>query len=384
MIQLEKKVSVNMTDTLVVILVSDQTAQNVQFLKWYFRSDLQNIDLLFVSTGEMEKKEKSLCIKNALEYIVKYINEVKTISVKENSLADVRNQLVKLTDSWKHKNYVVNITGGTKLMSLATYEYFSSFVNSKIYYQPLAKDLQQIFPEQKDFEVKELLTLEEYMKAYGISFEYANECLKNYDYNKTVYSSVIKDCRDCIKPMVAMQNNSYFKNIFKRKDFIDFSQIPDENFKTPEGELIDKNQVLETISKFSFDVTHITHSQLRYITGGWFEEYVYQKTKSELKLDEKNIALNVRIKKAGDKNELDVAYLDSNNKLHVIECKSFLEGKEGGKVLDEALYKLQAIMKTKFGLNAVPHLFTQSVIEKESALNRAKEFGIQIIDGKSL
>lgn len=373
-----------MADTLITLLISDQTIQNVQFLKWYFRNNLQTIDLLFVSTEKMEEKQKSYCIQNTLDYTAKYIEKSNIICVKENSLSDVKEQISKQIASWNHKNYVANITGGTKLMSLAAYEYFSKLENSKIFYQPIAKNLEQIFPEQKDFEVKELLTLQEYMKAYGISFKFDNECLMNYDFNKIVYENIIKDQRDCIKTIVAMQNNSYFKNIFKRKDTVSFSQIPEDKFITPEGKLIDKNQVLDTISKFPFDIENITRAQLRYITGGWFEEFVYQKIKTEQNLSDQNIALNVNIEKQGDKNELDVVYLDSNNKLHVIECKSFVDGKEGGEVLTQALYKAQAIMKSKFGLNAMQHLYTQSVVEKKSALDKAKDFGIQIVDGNSL
>ena len=77
------------------------------------------------------------------------------------------------------------------------------------------------------------------------------------------------------------------------------------------------------------------------------------RTKVEIKyqnVDEKNVALNVTIQKGNDKNELDVIYLDKDNKLHVIECKSFVDGNEGNKVLNDALYKLQAIIKSKFGL----------------------------------
>ena len=373
-----------MNKTLIVILVSEQTIQNVQFLKWFFNTKLQNADLLFISTTKMEEKNKSDCIKNALPNIAKYIDESKIVCVKENSLEDIKIIVSSLLNTWVHKNFVVNITGGTKLMSLVTYNIFSNLENTEIYYQPIAKNLQQVFPEQRSFEVTELITLEEYMKAYGISFKYDNNCLMDYDYNKNVFNKIIKDNHDFIKPLVLLQNNKYFRNSFKRKDDIDFLKIPNEKFTTPEGEIIDKNKVIETISKFPFDITRITKTQLRYITGGWFEEFVYQKIKTEQNLSEQNIALNVYIEKQGDKNELDVAYLDSNNKLHVIECKSFIEGKEGGKILDDALYKLQAIMKTKFGLNAVPHFFTQSEIEKDSSLIRAKEYGIQITDGKTL
>ena len=94
--------------------------------------------------------------------------------------------------------------------------------------------------------------------------------------------------------------------------------------------------------------------------------------------------MNVTIQKGNDKNELDVIYLDKDNKLHVIECKSFVDGNEGNRVLNDALYKLQAIIKSKFGLYVKQHLYTKSIIEKETPLNRAKEFGIDIKGGTQL
>ena len=111
------------------------------------------------------------------------------------------------------------------------------------------------------------------------------------------------------------------------------------------------------------------------------------RTKVEIKyqnVDEKNVALNVTIQKENDKNELDVIYLDKDNKLHVIECKSFVDGNEGNKVLNDALYKLQAIIKSKFGLFVKQHLYTKSIIDKETPLNRASEFGIDIKDGNAI
>ncbi len=372
-----------MQNKLIVILVSEQTVPNVQFLKWYFRNNLQTVDLLFVSTNKMEQKQKSEYILNALDYLSRYINESKVVCVDENSIEDLREKVSKLFSGWEHSSFEVNITGGTKLMSLAAYEFFKEMENCEIFYQPLNQNLQRLFPAYADFSVSQLLTLEEYMKAHGISLRYDNKCLMDYDFNSGVYEKVIKQNRDLIKPVIALQNNSYFRNIFKRKDSVNLNQVPDEKYVTPEGKHIDKDEVIDAIKAFGFDVEKLSRDELRYITGGWFEEFVYQKVKNENNLPDENIALNVRIEKGHDNNELDVVYIQ-DNRLHVIECKSFLEGSEGTKVLNDALYKLQAIMKSKFGLNASPHLYTQSVVEKEAALNRAKEFGIEIVDGKVL
>lgn len=372
-----------MEKKLIVILVSEQTVPNVQFLKWYFKNYLQTVDLLFVSTSKMEEKQKSGNILKALEYLSKYINESKVVCVNENSIDDLKEKVRKLLSEWEHSSFAVSITGGTKIMSLASYDFFKEQENCEIFYQPLNQNLQKLYPAYADFSVSQLLTLEEYMKAHGISFKYNNKCLMNYEFNSTVYEKVIKDNRDAIKPIIALQNNSYFKNIFKRKDSVNLLQVPDEKFVTPEGNPINKDEVIDAVKAFGLDIENLSRDELRYITGGWFEEFVYQKVKVENKLSDENIALNVHIEKGHDKNELDVVYIQ-NNRLHVIECKSFLEGSEGTWVLNDALYKLQAIMKSKFGLNALPYLYTQSIVEKETALNRAKEFGIEIVDGNSL
>jgi len=370
---------------LIVILVSEQTVPNVQFLKWFFKNNHETVDVLFISTEKMEAKKKSHDIIEAISLSETHISEWKKVCVDENSLEDFESKANALLSEWTHSSFVVNITGGTKIMSLAAYAYFQDRENCEMFYQPLNRNLQRIFSDSgyMEFEISELLTLKEYMLAHGIDFKYDNFCVKDYEYNKNVYMNIIKDNREFISPLVAMQNNSYFRNVFKRRDSLNLEQISDDKFVTPDGNLLDKLAVCETVSKFGFDVHNLSKEDLRYITGGWFEEFVYQKTKEELGLPDENIALNIHIEKDSDKNELDVIYI-KENRLHVIECKSFVEGKEGNKVLNDALYKLQAIMKSKFGLNAKSYLYTMSEVTANSALNRAKEFGIEVVDGKKL
>lgn len=372
-----------MSATLIVMLVSEQTIPNVQFLKWYLSNNSQAVDLLFVSTKEMEEKEKTKYTQHTLNNLAK-IKSVRTICVDENSLPDVREKLKKTIAELKYDNFVVNITGGTKIMSLAAYEYFYNRSDVQLFYQPIGQELQQLVPEYKKFSVKELLTLDEYIKAHGIEYRSNNKCIKSYEFNQSVYERVIKGNRDIINQLVSMQRTKYFKNYFKRKTYIDLEQISEDKLQTEKNEPISRNAVCKIVDSLEFDSAKFTHAMLRYITGGWLEEYVYQKLKTEKKLSDDNIALNVSIEKGKDKNELDVIYLDLDNKLHVIECKSFVEGDKGSKVFNDALYKLQAIIRSKFGLNAKPYLYTKSIVEKDSILYRAKEFGIEIIDGSIL
>ena len=372
-----------MAEKLVILLVSEQTVPNVQFLKWFFKNNRETVDILFISTEKMENKKKSHDIIEAILLSETHIAKWNKICVDENSLDDFENKVDSLLSEWNHSAFAVNITGGTKIMSLSAYTYFQDKENCEIFYQPLNQPLQRLFPEHAEFGISELLNLKEYMTAHGIVFSTTNKCVKEYDYNKNVYESVIRDNRKLISPLVEMQNNAYLKNIFKRKNSLNLKQVPDEKFTTQDGKLLDKNLVCDVVSKFGFDIENFSNAELRYITGGWFEEFVYQKIKNTFGLSDDKIALNVRIEKFNDKNELDVIYI-KDNCLHVIECKSFVDGKEGYKVLNDALYKLQAIMKSKFGLNAKSYLYTKSNITKDSALNRAKEFGIEVVDGDKL
>lgn len=369
---------------ILVSLISDQTIPNVQFIKWYLKNNIQSTRLVFISTKKMEEKGKSNDIKNALESINNFIESLETLITDENDIEKTMKLLEDYFSKNKADKIIANITGGTKIMSLATYQYLRNKENVDIFYQPIGKSLQKLYPEQKHFEISELLTLDEYLKAHGIEYKFDNSCVKDWDFNKTVFDKIVKH-HHLISKMVILQNTSWFKNIYKRKDSLNFEEIPEEKFSNIEEISVNKEEICELIKLFGFDSKSVELSHIRYITGGWFEEYVYQKICNEnSNVDKKNVALNVNISKGNDKNELDVIYLDKNNMLHIIECKSFLDGKDSSKILTEALYKLQAIIKTKFGLFVKHHLYTKSIIEKETPLTKAREFGIDLKDGKDL
>lgn len=373
-----------MGKTILVSLISEQTLPNIQFIKWYLKNNTNITKLLFISTKKMEEKGKSEDIESALKCKNTYIGNIDFLITDENDINKTLTLLEYYFSENKADNIVVNITGGTKIMSLATYQYFISKKNTEIFYQPIGMSLQRLYPEQELFEISELLTLDEYLKAYGIEYKIDNSCVKDWEYNKNVFE-IVKTNRDLIKGMIALQNNSWFRNKCDKKDFLNFEIIDDDKFLAINNEFATKENICALIKKFNFDSTKVCKRHIRYITGGWFEEFVYQKICNEYEnVEKENVALNVNISKGNDKNELDVIYLDKDSKLHVIECKSFLDGKDGSKILTEALYKLQAIIKTKFGLFVKHHLYTKSIIDKETPLNRAREFGIDLKDGNDL
>ncbi len=370
--------------TAVLTLISEQTIPNVQFLKWFFKNHLQTVDMIFISTKKMEEKRKSEDIINTIASLSQFFSAHSIIIVDENCLADIQTRIMSELQNKKYTKIIANITGGTKLMSLAVYEVCKSFAYAEIYYQPIDKSLQKIYPDYAEYDISELLTLYEYMTAHGVQYTADNYCVKEYSYNQHVYELLIKNNRELIKLLVELQNTPYFKNTFKKKKSINITAVEEDRLQTKQGEKIDKDAFCALLDVAGFDKTALKRRELAYLTGGWFEEYVYQKIKAQHGIQEQNIALNVEIEKGSDKNELDVVWLDAKNQLNVIECKSFLEGIEN-KVLNDALYKLQAIMKSKFGLRTASYLYTKSsLLEKRSALHRAEEFGIKIVCGEQV
>lgn len=370
----------------VVILVSAQTVPNVQFLKWYVKNNFQTgLELIFVSTNAMEKLQKSEAIWNAINENQKFFSERKTVLVDENDMADVQKNLSEAADFSSYQKVSVSITGGTKLMSISAFMFFSKLKNSEIFYQPISDKLQELSPEQKNIPDVENLTLKEYFAAFNLQFKLDCKCVKTWEYNQNIYDSLIKENHETIRKMLQFQNDSWFRNIYKRKDSLDFTQIEDSKFENSGLLKSDKEEICGLLEKSGFDIHNIKNDDFRYLTGGWFEEFVFQKIKKEQHLEEgKDIALNVTIESlSAAKNELDVVYVDSKNTLHIIECKSFIDQQSQSDLLNSTIYKAQAL-KSKFGLTVKSHLFTMSVIDKDSVLKRAKDFGIEIVDGRKL
>ena len=157
-----------------VSIVSDQTIPNLLLMK-----ELSGIDkYLLISTEAMEKKERSTCIKIASGLPDE---RFKTILVKEDVLSSIDGQLSALLTAsstsaddpflYDTDEFIVNLTGGNKIMSIATYNFFKER-NSKIYYIPIGKNQYiQIFPETASGEhsITYRADIQTYLTAYGVT-----------------------------------------------------------------------------------------------------------------------------------------------------------------------------------------------------------------------
>ncbi len=325
-----------MSKTIVSIL-SDHLLPNFLFIK---EMEGQYSDLLFVSTPQMEMQEKAMHLEVALG---RKEGSVRRIVVANDNYKEILDALraEQLSDSVE---YVVNITGGTKTMSLAVHEYFCQF-NASFVYVPIGKNSYYDFSTDQTHSLDYRVSLNEYFTLYGLAYDYDNDLI----------------C-DAQRPF----------NLFNEQKMSNF-------YLTKELRYAQKA---------------LRPELRRYLGGEWFEEYVYLRIKRDFKLRDEDIAKSVkicRLSSTSNDNELDVVFV-KDNALYVIECKVSMTGygKEPKSVVDEYLYKLAAISKD-FGLRVNSYIFTLhqmwrfSKATQENMSKRMRILGIRdIIDGPKL
>ncbi len=402
-----------MKRVLLVSLLSDQTLPNVQIIKEY-KSIVT--DYLFVSTKSMEAKGVCQWIKDAAD--IRHFPNIITKVVEEYNQIDIVNKLNEIDYSIFDK-IVFNLTGGTKIMILASYDYYKTMEAEIIYVTGKKSTYLTLLPEYKSADLSSQITLDEYLKAYGFTIQMSsnkakavlppNEMLNKYcEGTFDLFPETLKFLRD--------KRNSGVKS----KDFAKVQPM------------------LEALGVEVSDMC-LSADDVKYLTGEWFEEYIGERVKIDLNIDDCNIKIGTKIFKEtsfekplnsiidllgvddseqSSNNEFDVMFM-YKGKFHVIECKTSIidyrleiktkKNKAGKSVLDmdgkpiqetkykpvnilhDTIYKSDAL-KNKFGLFAQSYIFTltdfKQYIQNDNnrtnqmtdLLNRASISKIKVVD----
>ncbi|MGC8764843.1 MAG: Card1-like endonuclease domain-containing protein [Brevinematia bacterium] len=136
------------------------------------------------------------------------------------------------------------------------------------------------------------------------------------------------------------------------------------------------DKLKELISKLGFHAENLKKNELRYITGGWFEEYIYQIIKNESKIEENFILLNPIISRNNVTNELDVVVC-YENKIYLVECKTSTNTKNHNILLD-TLYK-QGALRKDFGLSVNSIVVILDEVNEDNK-KRTNYMNIKILD----
>ncbi|OIP28714.1 MAG: hypothetical protein AUK23_12400 [Deltaproteobacteria bacterium CG2_30_43_15] len=370
-----------------VCLVSDQTIPNI-IMAIHYGPDV----LWFISTEKMKENGKTECIKNTLQLkgLLPPSIDIEEVIVNQDSFADCTSKIEALVEKIEKAagdvEYLVNITGGNKVMALAAYEIFREIGQKvTINYMPIGKnDFVQFFPRKKPLkvcEVKERLTLEEYLSGYGFRIQnkdrfsaVKNRVLSNKDATKWIL-----DNYEQLKDMLGFM----YKHLEKKRAFKNhpFCQLFDRNLSKIENEMLDKYNFEIRDGLISKD---LIKDEIVYLTGGWFEEYVFNEVYSLVQENILNDAMiGVKIKRlSGTENELDIAFVKDNVFYH-IECKT-LGNKKNQDIIRDEVYKRGAIL-SQLGLGEERAIICTTHDQiNESKYRRAMDYGVNLLTIKQV
>ncbi len=330
-----------MRKNILISLVSDQTLPNLELIKEF--SGFIN-EYLFVHSEQTRQQ---------LQWLTKAANitEYKSFSVNAFDISDIETKLKEY--DFQDDEYYLNITGGTKLMILTFQEFFKN-LGARIYYLTgQNREYIKIFPVigERKFQLESRITLNEYLLAYGFEIK---------------SSLPIKDFEQAQKILTYFLENNIRNNLseieqirIKRGKNLLFSEFPEiESF-------------IYEIGFKPLDKGKLDKKETKYLSGDWFEEYVYYKIKEELNLNDDEIGTGYNLTKQNTPNEIDVIFV-YQHRLYIIECKtSVIENRlmqDGSmkefKFLPEVIYKSDAL-RNKFGLQANTSILTLEEIKNE-------------------
>lgn len=336
---------------LIVTIIGGQTIPNVQFIK---EMPSKESKYLFVYTEQT--LEQLLAIKRVCNLSSDGIIEKE---VEAYSYVDVEKKLSSISYDAFDK-IKINVTGGTKVMSLSVFDFFKRKRNAEIFYVISGKEYAQIYPTEEKECFQTTITVDEYFISCGI---------------EPYYSTIEID-----KEYTLSFIDRYLKFGKEDIDIIEKLRIDCRNKKRgcSLSEMAGIRSFLKRIEFPMNDPEKLSKNEVRFLTGEWYELWCYYTFKDRYAISDECIKTGVQILNSrGIPNELDVVYTHQGN-LHVIECKTSIESDEQD-LLANTIYK-QAALKKDFGIFSQISIYTLSTKQqgevKESHIKRAEDFNI--------
>ncbi len=363
---------------ILVSLVSEQTTPNILAIHHF-----DPAELLFISTQEMEKRHKTRHILDCLAGMGKdYTQHFVTIEIIEDSIHDCHRKLDEWIIEREDCDFTINLTGGTKIMSISAYDYFKDLESRRMVYVTFPKN-EFITPFTKRTVNRATplavrLKVADYLAAYGLRIvnaaklstlaheasarrELSRWMVEHYEKIKNLLvwlGGALRECRN--------KKNFQFTGTFAETS-------------AEEEELLSRLHISydgKAVSKL------FSRAGILFLTGGWLEEFCFNEVHSLVGRCIDDAVTGIQIKnEKGTENEFDVMFT-SGNALYTVECKS-LDQRDDKKV--DALYKIAALQRDfglrgkSFFVSTSPYVLQPDGLVKPAIAARAEQFNTTVI-----
>lgn len=284
-------------------------------------------------------------------------------------------------DQHNASSTVLNLSGGTRPMSLAAFEVFKGRNHPIFYVHHDTDQITWLNPSDKSaMEIPDKIKLNDYLSAYGTTI---------------IEKAQDNQSRQLFKPLTdqLIENIEVFSDSLKIVNGLAYKA--DENLLSPAltSEQINNKKLREVFNLFaehklcSIEQTKIrfTSEEARFfMNGGWLEDHVFNTLISlRSKLRIQDIAQGVFVERITEdghqvRNELDVAFI-ANNHFYVVECKTAQMHKKG----IHTVYKLDSLSDTLGGIKGKGMLISYMQLNKNDR-QRAKDLSIDICQSSDI
>ncbi|PJG82413.1 Card1-like endonuclease domain-containing protein [Caviibacterium pharyngocola] len=339
----------------------------------------------------------SKTMKNKAEFLA---NTFKNLHIKvtieevadEFNFGEMEDQFLDLINRYEDKNVAANVTGGTKLMSIALANAFT-FAGKPIFYVDTDQENRIIFitkDENKAWLPNQPLNainnVKTYLSAYGATVLNQGDPQENikllpaidpFIQNYANYTNLVP----MLNNHASISRDNGYKSQFDKKE---------KRPKTKEMDNLFLGLDYQKLIEYDGETVNFKNRKIQeFLSGGWLEDYTYHQIKNIKSIED--ILLNADVanfryrsdksgyanENKGHKNEFDIVFM-AKNKLHIIECKT----EKMEKKAEDILYKLETL-KDYGGLFTKKCLVSYFEVS-DAVKNRAKFLNIEIIQATDL
>lgn len=300
--------------------------------------------------------------------------------------------LHELQEKYPKATLTVNITGGTKLMSIGLLDVFAP-AGHRLIYTDTAKGNLELVHNASLEPLEAVLTVHDYLQAYGAN---TVTCLSN----DPMWHTGALQRRAAAQHLAEVSERPHLKSLIKVLNALGIKALsskgerllaPQQAFERPLNaewraalEPLIAAKVLDVLPNDQ-DIVFYDAERTRFVCGHWLEEYAWS-IAEQLGLDDVACGVEIRWEKSDTYNELDVLVVH-NNRLLILECKTgvFASKNSTAKGADPngVLYKIDSIGDSLKGLYGKVGLLTVWDLPPE-AQERARTQRVEVLHPQQL
>jgi hypothetical protein len=281
----------------------------------------------------------------------------------EDNLEVIREALREAYGRFPSAHWTANVTGGTKPMSLAAYEFFKALAG-RVVYTNVVRPNEIIDLETHAIErCKHKVTIEEFLAGYGFAVRKAKETVAQAEERARSWEKAARQIAASDGKGVRFELTDSDRKKAREKGIDLDGQLECT------GDAVTRAAIAECFQLRDAGGTlkgKLDKYAVQFFTGGWLEVFLWnQLRRHEERLGLWDVRLGTEVGRTGANtgNDLDVAFMHNWN-LCVVECKT---GSQAHDPDADLLYKLEAVINQFRALRVRSWLATTStnILDKD-------------------